>query len=138
MSAPALLAQSKAESVYGVTSAIALARFDRVSNRAATLRKSAQIVNLRPFDPAQFHARISAQAPDMLRIAFPAPSRWAMCKLAGKYLGTSPDTILRICEGNTHRNDVALLCAAVPFYTARAGKMPPMAEMLIQLMQGGK
>lgn len=103
-------------------------------NGTGAIRRSAQIVRLRPFDPAAFHRAVADAAPDLLRRAFPAPSRWGMCVAAGRNLGVSPDTILRLATGGTGRGDIAVLCAAVPYYVAHTGQQPAIAAMLAQLM----
>lgn len=111
-----------------------LSDLSRAHHGTADLRRSAQIVPLRPFDPVAFHRAVVDAAPELLRLAFPATSRWGMCVLAGRNLGVSPDTILRLSTGGTGRADLAILAAAARHYRAQTGRDHAIAAMLLCLL----
>lgn len=95
-----------------------------VKVNADAYRKSAEIIELFPMArglPVQA-LPFSDAARAMICAVFNGPSRNAVCEAAGRALGVSDDTILRILDRSTKKIEAELLFRCFGFYQARFGK----------------
>lgn len=100
-------------------------------------RKVAKIVNDPRLQLAKAREVLRSHAKEVIYGAFPAPSRHQTCVDAAAACGTSPDTILRLIEGETANPDVLVLALCARVYSDRTGRETPVHTVLAQIMSAG-
>jgi hypothetical protein len=116
----------------GVSSAISVSNAETIST--AAFRKSAEIVKDARLNLAAARATLRRHAKEVIYGAFPAASRHQTCVQAAMACGTSPDTILRLLEGDTAAPDVLVLGYCARVYRDRTGKVTPIHSVIAQVI----
>lgn len=86
---------------------------------------------------ADARAVLRLHAKETIYGAFPEASRHKTCVKAAKACGTSPDTILRLIEGETGTPDVVVLTYCAARYEAVTGRVSPILSVLAEIMALG-
>lgn len=97
-------------------------------------RKSAEIVRSARLRLAEARDVLRSHAAEVIYGAFPAASRHQTCLNAASACGTSPDTILRLIEGETAAPDALILGHCARIYHDRTGRVSPIHLALAQLI----
>lgn len=104
---------------------------------AAPISNAAEICSDPRLNLATVRAAYRAACAEEVRMAFKASSRWACAKAAHAATGASPDTFVRILDGQTETPDAILMAGVASIYTHRTKKPSRALELLVQLANGG-
>lgn len=96
--------------------------------------KVAEIVRSARLHLAEARDVLRSHAAEVIYGAFPAASRHQTCLTAARACGTSPDTILRLIEGETAAPDALILGHCARVYHDRTGRVSPIHLALAQLI----
>lgn len=86
---------------------------------------------------ADARAVMRKHAKAMIYGAFPARSRYATCQLAAQTFGVSPDTIMRMIEGDTANPCPLILGYCASVIRARTGQPTPICGVLAHILAAG-
>jgi hypothetical protein len=99
--------------------------------------KTAEIVTARRLNLSAIREAYRQACKDEMKLAFPAPSRWACAKEAAKIFGESPDRFERILAGETASPDFPLMLAVGAVYSRKTGKQSAILKFVNALTDGG-
>ncbi len=97
-------------------------------------RKSAEKLTHPKLNLSEARATLRRHAKEVIYGAYPAASRHQTCMDAARACGTSPDTILRLLEGDTAAPDVLVLAYCAARYRDRTGRETPIHQVIAQVI----
>lgn len=101
---------------------------------AERLGNVAEIVRSARLNLAEARDVLRSHAKEVIYGAFPEASRHQTCMKAARACGTSPDTILRLIEGETATPDALVLGYCARVYYERTGRISPIHLALAQII----
>lgn len=108
------------------------------SDTAEPFRNVAEKLKHPRLNLAEARAVLRRHAKTVIYGAFPARSRHQTCMDAAYACGTSPDTILRLLEGETAHPDALVLGYCAGVYRDRTGIVSPILAAITQIIAAGE
>jgi hypothetical protein len=84
-------------------------------------RKSAEIARFPKSRLPDLIEDFGASSAKLIAMTFPGPSRNAVCLMAARHLGCSPDTVERILSGAVRQIDPRVMFLCLGIYQSRTG-----------------